>query len=310
MSSRSSKDRGPRTWGRAVTASLPRGSFGFLSLSMLAILLVLTAWSSSKWRDHVGPGPQPAALRVCADPNNLPFSNEKKEGFENALATLVAREMGVPLEYYWWPQRRGFIRNTLNAGTCDVTMGIAASVEMVLPTRPYYRSTYVFVSRRDRGLHVTSFDDPVLRTLRIGVQLIGDDFANSPPVHALAKRGIAGHAVGYSVYGDYEQPNPPARIMDAVARGDVDLAIVWGPLAGYFAPRQPVPLDLVPVSPQIDLPFMPFVFDIAMGVRRADTTLRAQLDDIIARRRVSIDSLLTAYGVPRPGMHIASVKGE
>lgn len=284
--------------------ALPRGAWAFVAVSCVALLAAAGAWVATRDR---GPafGERPP-LRVCADPNNLPFSNEREEGFENALAQLVARDLGMRVEYTWWPQRRGFIRNTLNAGACDVVMGVAASMELLLPTRPYYRSTYMFVARRDRGLEVRSFDDSVLAGLRIGVQLIGDDFANSPPVHALAKRGIVGQAVGYSVYGDYSQPNPPARIMDAVARGDVDLAVVWGPLAGYFASRQPVPLVLTPVSPQIDLPFMPFVFDIAMGVRRADTTLRVRLDSVIARRRSSIDSILDAFDVPRTGARMAS----
>ena len=240
-----------------------------------------------------------SALRVCADPNNLPFSNDKGEGFENAIADLVARELGEPVEYTWWAQRRGFVRNTLKARTCDVTIGAPASMELVLPTRPYYRSTYVFVSRRDRHLGIRTFDDPRLRSLKVGVQLIGDDYANAPPVEALLRRGAKRNLVGFTVYGDYRTPNPPARIVDAVARGTVDVAVVWGPLAGYFARRASVPLDVVPVQPQVDRPFLPFVFDIAMGVRRGDTALRARLDSVIVRRRASIDSILRAYDVPR-----------
>lgn len=240
-------------------------------------------------------------LRVCADPNNLPFSNRRLEGFENRIAELVARDLGASLSYTWWPQRRGFVRNTLDTGDCDVVMGVPASYELVLTTRPYYRSTYVFVSRRDRHLGVRSFDDPVLRRVRIGVQLVGDDYANSPPSHALAARGVVGNVHGYSVYGDYSQENPTAAIVDAVGRGEVDVAVVWGPLAGYFARRQPVPLDLVPVSPQIDLPFLPFVFDISMGVRRQDKDLKEELDRILERRKPGIDAILDAYGVPRVG---------
>lgn len=248
------------------------------------------------------PSPEPAvsnALRVCADPNNLPFSNDKGEGFENAIAGLVARDLGEKVEYTWWAQRRGFVRNTLKAGLCDVTIGAPARMEMVLATRPYYRSTYVFLSRRDRHLGIRTFDDPRLKRLKVGVQLIGDDYANAPPAEALLRRGAKRNLVGFTVYGDYRQPNPPARIVDAVARGTVDVAVVWGPLAGYFAQRSPVPLDVVPVKPQVDVPFLPFVFDIAMGVRRGDTTLRARLDSVIVRRRASIDSILRVYDVPR-----------
>jgi len=238
------------------------------------------------------------ALRVCADPNNLPFSNRAHAGFENAIAELVGKELDKPVQYEWWAQRRGFVRNTLNAGTCDLVVGTAAGMEMLATTRPYYRSTYVFVSRRDRHLAIRSFDDPALRRLKVGVQLIGDDAVNTPPAHALANRGIVRNVTGFMVYGDYRQPNPPARIIDAVANGSVDVAVVWGPLAGYFAKRSRVPLDLVPVSPRVDLPYLPMVFDIAMGVRRADTTLRARLDEIIVRRRPAIDSILKSFGVP------------
>jgi mxaJ protein len=240
-------------------------------------------------------------LRVCADPNNLPFSNDKGEGFENKIAELAARDMGAKVEYTWWAQRRGFIRNTLNASLCDVVIGVPASFDLTAVTNPYYRSSYVFVTRRDRNLHIRSYDDPVLRKLRIGVQLVGDDGANTPPVHSLGQRGIRGNLKGYLVYGDYRQPNPPARIIDGVTKGEVDVAIVWGPLAGYFAARQSVKLDITPVSPQVDLPFMPQVFDVSMGVRRQDKALRDTLDAILEREKGAIGSLLDSYNVPRIG---------
>jgi len=157
----------------------------------------------------------------------------------------------------------------------------------------------VFVSRRDRRLDVKSLDDPKLRTLKVGVQLIGDDMANTPPAHALANRGIINNVVGYTVYGDYRHAHPASQIIDGIVNRDVDIAVVWGPLAGYFAQRSASPLDVVPVSPRVDLPYLPFVFDIAMGVRRGDSTFRATVDDIIARRHASIDSILAEYGVPR-----------
>ena len=244
-----------------------------------------------------------APLRVCADPNNLPFSNQARAGFENKIAALIGDELNRPVEYTWWAQRRGFVRNTLNAGDCDLVVGTAAGMEMLSTTRPYYKSTYVFVTRSDRQLNVRSFDDSLLRRVKIGVQLIGDDFANTPPVHALANRGIVRNVVGFPVYGNYADQNPEARIVDAVARGDVDVAVVWGPLAGYFARQSSVALDVVPVRPRLDLPYLPFVFDIAMGVRRGDSTFRKQLDEIIVSRKATIDSILRSYGVPLVDTH-------
>lgn len=257
----------------------------------VALVAVAAAWPAS--------ARSPArSLRVCADPNNLPFTNTRREGFENRIAALLARDLHATVEYTWFAQRRGFVRNTLKAGLCDVILGVPTSFDRAAVTRPYYRSTYVFVTRADRHLDIRSFDDPRLHTLRVGVQLIGDDYANTPPAHALANRHIVDNVVGYTVYGDYAKPNPPAEIVSAVARGDIDVAVVWGPLAGYFARRGPVKLVLQPVSPQIDLPFLPFVFDIAMGVRRGDDAFKHELDEFIQRRQPEIDRILHAYGVP------------
>lgn len=275
-------------------------------LGLLASLLLIISCSRGTHTAtvYVAPPPptptqHPGVLRVCADPNNLPFSNNRGEGFENKLADLIARDMHATVQYTWWAQRRGFFRNTLKADACDLVMGVPSGFEMAATTTPYYRSTYVFISREDRKLNVTSFDDPRLHQLRIGVQMIGDDFSNSPPAHALSNRHIITNVKGYTVYGDYSQPNPPSRIVDAVAKGDIDLAVVWGPLAGYFARRERVPLTLTPVTPQIDQPFLPFVYDISMGVRRGDQILKDQLEQIIEARRAEIDKILVDYGVPR-----------
>jgi mxaJ protein len=236
-------------------------------------------------------------LRVCADPNNMPFSNERGEGFENKVVETVAKDLGARVEYTWWAQRRGFFRSTLKAGLCDLVAGVPSGFEMAQTTSPYYRSTYVFVYRRDKGVDVHSFDDPQLRTLKIGVQMIGDDFANTPPAHALTNRHIT-NVRGYMVYGDYSKPSPAANIIEAVERGEVDVAVVWGPLAGYFARRR-AGLEVVPVSPQIDLPFLPFVYDISMGVRRGDNAFRDEIEGAIERHRADIERILDEYGVPR-----------
>jgi mxaJ protein len=272
---------------RRSTGSV-RGWVALAGLICLVVTLAAVAYGTAPRK----------TLRVCADPNNLPFSNDKGEGFENRLAELVAREMRAEVHYTWWAQRRGFVRNTLNAGTCDVIMGIPSSFELARATRPYYRAGYVFVYPEASGFEIRSLDDPILRRLRIGVHTIGDDYANVPPAHALAARGMVENVVGYSIYGNYTEPNPPARLIEAVARREIDVAIAWGPLAGYTARQQALALTLVPVSPEIDLPFLPFVFDISMGVRRDDIALQEQLDEILVKKGAEIDAILERYGVP------------
>jgi quinoprotein dehydrogenase-associated probable ABC transporter substrate-binding protein len=239
-----------------------------------------------------------APLRVCADPDNLPFSNRKLEGFENKIAELVARDLGATAAYTWWGQRRGFIRNTMNAtleeGRCDVVIGAPEKYDLVRTTKPYYRSTYAFVYPKGKGLAITSLDDPALATLKIGVHLLGDDYTNPPPVPELAKRGIVDNVVGFSTF--YSAANPPSAIIDAVAKGRVDIAIVWGPVAGYFAARQRVPMQVVAVpSGPGDLPF---AFDISMGVKRGNEDLRTRLEQVLTRRQAEITQILKDYGVP------------
>ena len=245
------------------------------------------------------PGTRAAArvLRVCADPNNLPFSNRREQGFENRLARLIAADLGATVSYTWWPQRRAFLRSTIRANRCDVVMGVPGGYEALRTTRPYYRSSYVFVYRRDLGMRIASLDDPALRRLRLGVHLMGDDGANSPPAHALASRGVIANVRGFPIYGDYSQPDPPARILDALARRELDVAIVWGPLAGYFAPRLGVPVDIVPVTPQVDA-MLPMAYDMAIGVRREDAALARELEAVLQRRSADVARLLRGYGVP------------
>jgi quinoprotein dehydrogenase-associated probable ABC transporter substrate-binding protein len=238
-------------------------------------------------------------LVVCADPNNLPFSSRDGTGFENKLAELVAKDMGVPLRYVWWAQRRGYVRNTLTEAKCELWPGVATGLERVLTTRPYYRSTYVFVSRADSKLGGLTLDDPRLRHVSVGVQMIGNDAMNTPPAHALARRGVVQNVRGYSVYGDYQRPNPPARIVEAVAKGEIDVGLVWGPLAGYFASRAPTRLRIEPVTPAVDAGVWPMTYDISMGVSRAEPQLRARVDEILSTRKAAIEKLLDDYHVPR-----------
>ena len=212
-------------------------------------------------------------LRVCADPNNLPFSNNNEAGFENKLASMMAEAMGRSLSYTWWAQRRGFVRNTLKADKCDVGMGVPSGYELVETTKPYYRST-------------------------IGVHLVGDDGNNPPPAQALGELGIVDNVRGYSIYGDYRETDPPARLIEAVEHGAIDVAAVWGPLGGYFAEHSKVPLTISPIQDGERFAPQQFRFAIAMGVRKGDHVLRDQLNAFIDQHRTDIAALLRSYGVP------------
>jgi mxaJ protein len=242
--------------------------------------------------------PAPRELAVCADPANLPFSNARGEGFENRIAQLVADELGATLRYAWNMQRRSFLRRTLHAGACDLVLGAPPGLSGLATTRPYYRSTYVFVSRRDRGLDVRGFDDPRLARLTIGLHAVGAEGANTPPAMALARRALGGNVRGYAMWGDEHEEDTPARLIDAVARGDVDLAVVWGPFAGYYARAHLGRLAIVPAEPDPATPALPVAYGLAMGVRRGDDALRAEVQAVLDRRRTDIDAILAGYGVP------------
>jgi mxaJ protein len=232
------------------------------------------------------------ALRVCADPDNLPYSRSDGSGFENRIAQLIADDMKVPLAYDWLPDRRGFVRKTLGAQLCDVIIGVPAGFERTATTRPYYRSTYVFVERADAP-PVQSFDDPRLAKMRIGVQLIGNDLAASPPGQVLASHGYIDNVRGFPIVGDTPSSQ---RAVDAIVHGEIDAALLWGPQAAYFAKHAPVALRVSTLPAPADAHFD---FAIAMGVRRGDAQLKAQLDDFIQRRQTDIDRILAEYDVPR-----------
>jgi mxaJ protein len=257
-------------------------SFRCLSLIFIAIVPCFAA--------------EQRVLRVCADPNNMPFSNNRAEGFENKLAEVIAGKLDAKLEYTWWSERKSFIRNSLDQGRCDVVMGVPATLESITATNPYYRSTYVFVSRHDRNLQIASLNDPRLEKWRIGVHVVGDDYA--PPAYALARRGITSNIVGFSLFGEYGDPNPPAKIIDAVTNGNVDVGIVWGPFAGYFAKSSRSSLDVVPVSPAVFLA-VPFTYDISIGVRKGNDALKAELDRVLESESAGIQQILSQYGVPQ-----------
>jgi mxaJ protein len=264
-----------------------------LALMLLAVAVML--WMPAAQALPVDP-PAVRELRVCADPNALPMSNQQRQGAENRIAALIAADLHAKLRYTWYQQRRSFLRKTLKAGLCDVVMGVPPGLQGVLTTRAYYTSAYVFVSRREAKL--TGFDDPALRNLKIGLQTIGAEGFNPPPASSLALRGLTANVVGYPVWSDDSQPGPQRRIVEAVARGDVDTAIVWGPLAGHFAKHYGNQLVVTPVVADAQLPSLEFAYDIAVGVRSDAVGLRDELQGVLDRRRSDIQAILKAYGVP------------
>lgn len=236
-------------------------------------------------------------LRVCADPNNLPFSNRTGQGIENKLAQIIADDLGADLEYVWFSERRNFLKNSLNANLCDAVPGVPVGMDEALVTRPYYRSTYVMVTRADRALKVESLYDPRLKNLRIGLHIVEDDYA--PPGQLLAAEGLSGQLTGYSLFGAYGEINPPARLIEAVARGAVDVAIVWGPLAGYFAKKSPRRLSIEPVSPS-RYRMVPFQYSIGVAVRKGDLGLQAAIQQVLDKECGRIETLVKEYAFPLP----------
>jgi mxaJ protein len=232
-------------------------------------------------------------LRVCADPNNLPFSNQSRQGFENKIAEAIAQDMGATVQYTWWPNRRNYPRNTIEAKRCDVILGVPRDLPAALTTAPYYRSEFVAVYRKNSGLHIRSFDDPALAKLKIGVHVT--DFDYMPPGIALVRRGIR-NLVPFSLYGENEKPNPPSQIIDAVADGRIDVAFVWGPLAGYFARRAKTPLEIAPLPERDGV--VPMAFAISAATRRNDAERNKQLQAALEHKRPEIEAILRQYGVP------------
>ena len=272
-------------------------------------LPLLVAWTALAWAgaargDEAGSTGK-KALRVCADPNDLPFSNARGEGFENRIAELFARELGWELEYTWFPQRMGFIRNTLKKKdpvadryACDLVMGVPAGFDLAATTAPYYRSAYAMVFARGRGLDgvrtpddLLELDGAVLRSLRFGV------FDRTPPTDWLLRHGLMGQAVSYQLQtGDPEQ-YPGEVIEKDLAAGKIDVLLVWGPIAGYFAgKRAAVPLAVVVFPPGAGIRFD---FSVAVGVRKGEDAWRERVDQFLAKNRSAIRAILSEYGVPQ-----------
>lgn len=229
-------------------------------------------------------------LTVCGDPNNLPFSNDRHEGFENRIARLIADELGRSLHYRWWPQTVGFVRNTLKVRLCDLIMGITSVNELVQNTNPYYRSVYTVVQRADAAQPVRSLKDPALSSLRIGV------VAGTPPATLLTRYGLMDKVRSYHRTVDTRLYAPAIDAVKDVAGGDLDVAIIWGPIAGYAAPRQRVPLTVTPLPAQEDS--VPLAFSVSMGIRHRENQWKHELNALLGRLSPQIHEILMDYGVP------------
>ena len=233
----------------------------------------------------------PKVLRVCADPRDLPFSNEAGEGFENKIAELLAKKLGKTLAYEYYPGATGFVRNTLNAHHCDLIMGMPQGDDIVQGTNPYYRTSYALVSKQGSGLEsVDSLEDPRLRTKRIGI------VAGTPPATNLAVNGLLGNIKSYPLVVDTRVDAPTSAMMEDLEGDRIDVAILWGPIAGYFAKHAKIPVKVTPLVKETTGPRM--IYRIGMGVRHSDQEWKRLLNKIIAENQAEISHILAAYGVP------------
>jgi len=231
-------------------------------------------------------------MRVCADPNYMPQSHGTGSGYENKIAKVLADEMGAELTFQWWQLSPSMVDEQLREGNCDMMVGVPDSRDGVLPTIAYYRSPYAFVYREDEDYDISTFDDEVLKDLRLGVTAVMDN-----PHLALSNRGLAANVVESSVSRNNDPKGPFSGLVEDVAKGEIDVAVPWGPVAGYYAAQQNPPLKVVP-APEFDFPFTPMYTTIVIAVRSGDESLRDQLDTAIARRWDDIQAVLAEYHVP------------
>ena len=229
-------------------------------------------------------------LKVCADPNSLPFSNERKEGFENKIAELMGEELGLAVDYAWFPQVIGFVRNTLRAHLCDLVVGTVAGDDIMQTTNPYYFTTYVMLYRSDKGLAPKGPQDPSLAGLRLGV------VGGTPPADLLARYALMAHTKPYALTVDTRFESPTHEMVRDVADGTIDVGFLWGPIAGYWRKHDELPLTLVPLKSEPGAARMEY--HIAMGVRANEPDWRRRVNTAILKREPEITAILRDYGVP------------
>jgi len=268
---------------------------GFIALLALALTASrVAAQEDSLHSTQLKAGREAGVLRVCADPDNLPASNQAGQGYEIKIAELIAQTWGWRVEYAWWPVRRGFFSRALNGRYCDVAITAPSGLDIAGVTGPYFRSAYFIVYRKDSGLDLSSLADTAFRRLRIGVHILNSDAENTPPAMAMSVFGVVGNLVGFPTnFSDIYRPEDIFR-----ALGDsIDVAIVWGPIAGFFVQQSKVPLVMQRVA-EDTVQGIPFVYSMGMGVRRRDTQFRDSLDAVIDQKRGDMEKILQSYNVP------------
>ncbi|MBT2971782.1 MAG: hypothetical protein B6D72_10570 [gamma proteobacterium symbiont of Ctena orbiculata] len=255
--------------------------FFFLILSLAPLTISAITTNEARNKDY---------LTVCGDPNHLPFSNKEMEGFENKIAQLIADDLNRTLRYHWWPQTVGFVRNTLRVRLCDLVMGVTSVNELLQNTNPYYRSVYTLVYRKDAGFDIRSLDNPALKELKLGV------VAGTPPATLLTKYGLMGQVRPYQRTVDTRLFSPATKAVEDVANGSIDIAVIWGPIAGYAATRQKTPLTVIPLPAKVDS--VPLAFNVSMGIRRRETNWKHQLNLELEKLAPRIEQILLEYNIP------------
>jgi quinoprotein dehydrogenase-associated probable ABC transporter substrate-binding protein len=265
-------------------------AYGVAAGLLLGALLLSAAPVAGAFADDHPEAVDRTSFRVCSDPANLPFSNDKGEGFENKIAELLAAKLNVPLKYTWYPNSIGFLRNTLRVRRCDVVMGTVTGAELAQTTNPYYRSVYVMVTRKADNITADKIEDPALKDLKIGLT------AGAPPADIAVKSGLAANIRPYDLYVDTRYQHPGQDMINDLADKQIDVALLWGPIAGFYAAQHGDELKVTPLVNEPKSTRMEFY--ITMAVRPGESQWKNDINELIRANKDAIDKILRDYHVP------------